>query len=59
MNEGTYVIVKRYQVFRGESADGEPIDEPTEQLLFALLRARGRLAGFLCRVDRWTRLIPS
>jgi hypothetical protein len=41
-NEGTYAIVKKYQVFRGESANGEPIDEPTEQLLFALLCTRGR-----------------
>jgi hypothetical protein len=44
MKGDKYFIIKGYKVFRGESAIGEPMDEPNEQTLFGWLQTGGRFS---------------
>ena len=41
MNEAKYTIIKRYKIFVGDSATGEPMEEQTQEQLHAWLRSRG------------------
>ncbi|HEU0048290.1 MAG TPA: hypothetical protein VFQ43_11875 [Nitrososphaera sp.] len=36
-----FTIAKNYKVFNGDNSTGEPMDEMTEQQLYAWLRSRG------------------